>query len=99
MKHLTLVILLALAPLSWGETLSIHLCELGKPEENRFTGLEKCVEGDVLFYPQKMRKEWRKHLVQLCKWDSQSDADLLHSINPVGVITCIYRGYELPVRE
>ena len=117
MKHTTLVILLALAPLSWGEddnpilgdlvdipnlSPEAQFCQIGKPKNGRFTGLEKCKKGDVLFYGDVVKTKNVDHMIRVCEWNTFQQPQT--SVVKIGAYaetyaTCIYRGSEMLIRK
>ena len=79
-----------------------QFCELGKPKSGKFTGLERCEKGDVLFYKDVVKAENAAHLVRLCEWGtftlSQQRAKTFSTWSESFAL-CIYRGSEMPIRE
>ena len=113
MKYLTLVLLYTVcSPLVLadnpilGDLVDIpnlssdaQFCELGKPKKGRFSGLERCKEGDVLYYAKVIKAEDMGHMVRLCKWGSLLHGQTLSAMSASTYLTCIYRGSEMPIRE
>ena len=114
MKCISLIAALVIAlPSAHAESSSIDLadipnlspdaqfCQLGKPKKGRFTGLEKCKEGDLLYYDKVIKADDMGHMVRICEWGSlsQSQALAMTLSGASTYVTCIYRGDEMPIRE
>ena len=80
---------------------SAQFCQLGKPKKGRFSGLEKCKEGDLLYYDKVIKADDMGHMVRICEWGSlsQSQAVAISLSGASTYVTCIYRGDEMPIRE
>ena len=80
---------------------SAQFCQLGKPKKGRFSGLEKCKEGDLLYYDKVIKADDMGYMVRICKWGSlsQSQAVAMTLSGASTYVTCIYRGDEMPIRE
>ena len=79
-----------------------QFCQLGKPKRGRFSGLEKCKEGDLLYYDKVIKANNMGHMVRICEWGSLSQSQAVSATNLSGAstyVTCIYRGDEMPIRE
>ena len=118
MKYLTLVLLYTVcSPLVLadnpvlGDLVDIpnlspdaQFCELGKPRKGRFSGLERCEEGDVLYYDKVIKAENMAHMVRICEWNTlqQGQVRTTNFATPTkadSFTLCIYRGSEMSIRE
>ena len=78
-----------------------HFCEVGKVKNNRLVDIERCKKGDLLYFSSKLVSESAAALVRVCEYGSmaQSAKETVAFKGFVGFTVCIYRGYEMPVRE
>jgi len=76
-----------------------QFCELGKPRSGKYTGIEKCKKGDLLFFGDLVKAKNAGHLVRICEFGSFSQSQIYQSITLDQFVICIYRGSEMPIRK
>jgi hypothetical protein len=101
MKLLTLIILLSLAPLSWGE---VSVCEVTKANKKNgaIEGVERCVTNDTIVYFGTGIPWGLRTLPKYCISDSIVSEEYVNLValkkSTHFFITCIARGKALPTR-
>ena len=112
MKCIPLIIALVIAlPSAHAESSSIDLadipnlsadaqfCELGRPKGWKYSGIEKCKKGDLLFFGDLVKAKNAGHFMRICEFGSFSQSQIYQSLTLDQFATCIYRGDEMPIRE
>ena len=78
-----------------------QFCQLGKPKKGRFTDIEKCQKGDVLYYDNVVKTENVGHMIRICEWGTFQQPQV--SVVKLGAYAetyaiCIYSGAEMRTR-
>jgi len=77
-----------------------QFCELGKPKKGRFSGIDRCKKGDLLFFDFDIKSKGGALLLRVCEYGSISQSQGLPGFGSYQTFSsCIYRGYEMPIRE
>ncbi len=114
MKRLTLLLLCAAcSPLALADTPALgdlvdslilspgaQFCELGKRKKERFSGIERCKKGDLLFFGFDLKQKDGALLMRVCEYGSVRQSAPLPGLTSFNSwFSCIYRGSEMPIRE
>lgn len=74
-----------------------QFCELGKPKKGRFSGIDRCKKGDLLFFGFDIKPKTGAPLLRVCEYGSINQFSPQAGLVPS--TSCIYRGSEMPIRE
>ena len=112
MKFISLITILTIAlPTAYAEDAVIDFadipnlspdakfCELGRPKGGKYSGIEKCKKGDLLFFGDLVKAKNAGHFMRICEFGSFSQSQIYQSLTLDQFATCIYRGDEMPIRE
>ena len=76
-----------------------QFCELGKPKGGKYTDIEKCKKGDLLFFGDLVKAKNAGHFMRICEFGSFSQSQIYQSLTLDQFAICIYRGSEMPIRQ